>query len=179
MPAGWRPVMEKTFPVPAGTPNGLIHERRRRNRIARSFLVSGYGADANAGQAKAWLIRTGAPLIFTSLHTLEVRNAFELGVFRGHFTATEARAAAKDLAEDLRGFRLVETSLNWSAAFRLAARLSEQHSATVGSRSLQHCACRRGETSACEGVRFVRWTAADARGCGGFDRRILNRLTVC
>ena len=74
-------------------------------------------------------------MIFTSLHTLEVRNAFELGVFRGHFTATEARAAAKDLAEDLLGFRLLETSVNGSAAFRLAARLSEQHSATVGSRS--------------------------------------------
>lgn len=75
-------------------------------------------------------------MIFTALHPLEVRNAFELGVFRGHFTAIEARAAAKDLAEDLRGFRLVETSVNGSGAFRLAARLSEQHSATVGSRSL-------------------------------------------
>jgi hypothetical protein len=25
MPAGWRPVMEKNFALPAGTPNGLIH----------------------------------------------------------------------------------------------------------------------------------------------------------
>ena len=33
MDAGWRPVMEKTFALPAGTPNGLIHESRRRNRI--------------------------------------------------------------------------------------------------------------------------------------------------
>ena len=72
---------------------------------------------------------------FTSLHTLEVRNAFELGVFRGHFTATEARAAAKNLAEDLRGFRLVATGVNGAAAFRLAARLREPHSSTVGSRS--------------------------------------------
>ncbi len=69
-------------------------------------------------------------MIFTSLHTLEVRNAFELGVFRGHFTAIEARAAAKNLAEDLRGFRLVETSVNGSAA------LSEQHSERTGTRSL-------------------------------------------
>ena len=75
-------------------------------------------------------------MIFTSLHTLEVRNAFELGVFRGHFTAIEARAAAKNLAEDLRGFRLVETSVNGSAAFRLAAALSEQHSERTGTRSL-------------------------------------------
>ena len=26
--------MEKNFELPAGTPNGLIHESRRRNRIA-------------------------------------------------------------------------------------------------------------------------------------------------
>jgi predicted nucleic acid-binding protein len=101
-----------------------------------SFLVSCYVADANAAQARAYLARTGAPLIFTSLHELEVRNAFELGVFRGHFTAIEARAATKNLADDLRAARLVATSVNWSAAFRLAARYSKQHSATAGTRSL-------------------------------------------
>ena len=99
-------------------------------------MVSCYVADANAAQAKVYLARTGAPLIFTSLHELEVRNAFELGVFRGHFTAVEARAAAKNLADDLRAARLVEMSVNWSAAFRLAARYSKQHSAKAGTRSL-------------------------------------------
>jgi predicted nucleic acid-binding protein len=110
-----------------------------------SFLVSCYVADANAAQARDYLSRTGAPLIFTSLHELEVGNAFELGVFRGHFTTTEARAAAKNLAGDLRAARLVKTNLNWPAAFRLAARLSEQHSATVGTRSLDilHIAAAR------------------------------------
>lgn len=101
-----------------------------------SFLVSCYVADANAAQARAYLTRTGTPLIFTSLHALEVRNAFELGVFRGLFAAPEARAAAKNLADDLRSARLVATSVNWPAAFRLAARFSEQHSATTGNRSL-------------------------------------------
>jgi len=101
-----------------------------------SFLVSCYVADANAAQAKGYLARTGAPLIFTSLHELEVRNAFELGVFRGHFTAAEARAAAKNLSDDLRAARLVKTNVNWSAAFRLAARYSKKHSATAGTRSL-------------------------------------------
>lgn len=65
-----------------------------------------------------------------------MRNAFELGVFRGHFTATEARAAANNLALDLRAARLVRTNLNWPAALRLAVRLSEAHSATAGTRSL-------------------------------------------
>ena len=57
-------------------------------------------------------------------------------MFRGHFSVTEARAAAKNLADDLHATRLVKTNLNWPAAFRLAVRLSEQHSATAGTRSL-------------------------------------------
>ena len=101
-----------------------------------SFLVSCYIADANAAQARDYLSRTGAPLIFTLLHALEVRNAFELGVFRGLFTPTEARAAAKNLQDDLRSSRLVETRVNWAAAFRFATRFGEQHSAETGTRSL-------------------------------------------
>ena len=101
-----------------------------------SFLVSCYVADTNAPQARAYLVRTNAPLIFTALHALEIRNAFELGVFRGLFTPVEVRLAAKNLADDVRLARLVETSVNWSAAFRLAARFSEQHSAMMGTRSL-------------------------------------------
>jgi hypothetical protein len=64
------------------------------NRYAdSSFLVSCYVTDANTPQAKAWLLRTGGPLVFTALHSLEVRNAFELGVFRGLFAAANAAAA--------------------------------------------------------------------------------------
>lgn len=50
-----------------------------------SFLVSCYVMDANTSQAKGYLLRTGVPLVFTALHALEVRNAFQLGVFRGLF----------------------------------------------------------------------------------------------
>ena len=48
-----------------------------------SFLVSCYIPDAHTPQATAYLLRTGAPLTFTALHSLEVGNAFKLGVFRG------------------------------------------------------------------------------------------------
>jgi len=41
-----------------------------------------------------------------------------------------------NLKADLRSGRLQRTSLNWPAAFRLAARFSGQHSAKVGTRSL-------------------------------------------
>ena len=61
-----------------------------------SFLVSCYVTDANTPQAKAWLLRTGGPLVFTAFHALE-RNAFKLGVFRGLFAAANATAAWANL----------------------------------------------------------------------------------
>jgi len=101
-----------------------------------SFLASCYVADANTAKAKAWLSRTGTPLIFTALHALEVRNAFKLGVFRGLFSAADAAATWVNLEKDLRSGRLIRTAVNWPVAFRIAARLSEQHSAVTGTRSL-------------------------------------------
>jgi predicted nucleic acid-binding protein len=101
-----------------------------------SFLVSCYVVDANTAQAKAWLSRTGAPLAFTALHGLEVRNAFKLGVFRGLCSASDAAAAMANLEKDLRSGRLRQPKVNGPAALRMAARLSERHSAVTGTRSL-------------------------------------------
>jgi len=120
-----------------------------------SFLVSCYVADANTALAKAYLARTGAPLLFTPLHALEVRNAFELGVFRGLFSKAEARAAGKNLAADMRAGRLENIVVKWPAVFRLAANLSELHSSTAGTRSLDilHVAAAK-LTAATEFVSF-------------------------
>ncbi len=101
-----------------------------------SFLVSCYIRDANTRAAKACLNRIQAPLAFTALHALEVRNAFKLGVFRGLLTSGDAASAWSNLDADLRGGRLVKTTVKWPVAFRVAAHLSESHSATVGTRSL-------------------------------------------
>jgi hypothetical protein len=76
------------------------------------------------------------PLAWTSLHALEVRNAFELGVFRGLLTASDVKAAWANLEKDLRRSRLMRTTIKWPATFHRAARLSENHSATTGTRSL-------------------------------------------
>jgi predicted nucleic acid-binding protein len=101
-----------------------------------SFLVSCYIRDANTHGAKACLNRIQAPLPFTALHALEVRNAFKLGVFRGLFTAKDAAAAWSNLEADLRSGRLVRTTVKWPVALRVAGHLSERHTSTVGTRSL-------------------------------------------
>ena len=101
-----------------------------------SFLVSCYLLDANTARAKSYLGSLGAPLVFSALQALEVRNAFELGVFRGLFPAADAAAARVNLEQDLRSGRLVKTSVNWPLAFRVASSLSKRHSATTGTRSM-------------------------------------------
>jgi predicted nucleic acid-binding protein len=101
-----------------------------------SFLASCYVTDANTPQAKGYLFRTGTPLVFTALHALEVRNAFKLGVFRGLFAAADAGAAWKNLETDVRSGRLVKRPVKWPLVLRIAARYSELHSATIGTRSL-------------------------------------------
>ena len=101
-----------------------------------SFLVSCYLVDANTKEAKAYLSVNNVPLAFTTLHELEVRNALQLGVFRGMLKPDEAKAASANVDADLRAGRLVKTSIRWPAVFRLAARLSERHAAVTGTRSL-------------------------------------------
>jgi predicted nucleic acid-binding protein len=109
-----------------------------------SFLVSCYLMDANTTKAKDWLLRTNVPLPFTDLHALEVSNAQRLGVFRRFISQSEADAAITDIENDLTSALLVKRPVDWRAAFRMAARLSENHSATSGSRSLDiHAANRR------------------------------------
>ena len=77
-----------------------------------------------------------ATLPFTALHELEVRNALRLGVFRQVITDEQAKAAAAAIDADLRIGRLVRTAIKWPAAFRATLRLSEQHAAKTGTRSL-------------------------------------------
>lgn len=83
-----------------------------------------------------YLVDTGAALVFTPLHVLEVRNAFNLGIFRKLLATAEAAAAWRNVEKDLRSGRLVRVPVKWPSVLRLGARLSEQHSSVHGTRSL-------------------------------------------
>src|ERR1019366_3116716 len=110
-----------------------------------SFLVSCYLPDANTSKAKGYLRSVGAPLVLNALQALEVGNAFELGVFRGLFSATDVASARANMAQDLRSGRLVKTAVNWPLVFRVASALSRRHSASAGTRSMDilHVAAAR------------------------------------
>lgn len=123
-----------------------------------SFLVSCYVLDTNTSLAKAYLSGMSAPLTWTSLHALEVRNAFELGIFRGLLTTVDVTAAWANLDGDLKSARLVRAIVRWPAVFRRAARLSELHSATTGTRSLDIL-----HIAAAKSVRAVEFISFDSR----------------
>jgi predicted nucleic acid-binding protein len=101
-----------------------------------SFLVSCYITDGNTSTSKAYLLSIGMPLVFTALQSLEVRNAFKLGIFRGLLSMANATAARTNLEQDLHRGLLVKRAVNWPLVFRIAAHLSERHSALTGTRSL-------------------------------------------
>jgi predicted nucleic acid-binding protein len=107
-----------------------------RHYADSSFLVSCYIRDANTAAARTYLTRAAAPLALTALHALEVRNAFQLGIFRKLLTVTEAAEAWTNLQADLRAGRLLRANVKWPPVFRFASHLSEKHSATDGTRSL-------------------------------------------
>ena len=100
-----------------------------------SFLVSAYLADANSLRAKAYLSSVTEPLPFTTLHRLEMRNAFHLAVFQRRVEPDNSAAAIDDVENDIRRGQLRPTAVVWNEVFEQATLLS-MHSLTLGCRSL-------------------------------------------
>lgn len=119
-----------------------------------SFIVQLLLRDFATGEAKDCYRALGTPpLIYLSLHALEVTNALRLRIFA---TATaESRVRAATRRETLAGQRrlkhmlrighLLPTASDMDDAFVEAASLSELHTETTGARSLDtlHVAAAR------------------------------------
>ena len=82
------------------------------------------------------------PIFFTPLHELEMTNALQLKVFSKSATTAQVAAARALVAADLRSGILVSTDGQWKDAFAEAVKLANQHSGSIGCRSLDvlHCA---------------------------------------
>lgn len=101
-----------------------------------SLLISYYINDSNSARAQAVIHATTAPLPFSGLHRLEMRNALALGVFRRILAGTQASAAWSDVDRDLRSGRLAPQAVNWTPVYRSAAQWAAVHCPTIGCRSL-------------------------------------------
>jgi predicted nucleic acid-binding protein len=84
----------------------------------------------------------GKPICYTRLHELEFTNALRLKLFAKNADVAQVSAAAQLVAADLTSGVLASPAADWDNVFNEAVALSTQHSASLGTRSLDilHCA---------------------------------------
>jgi hypothetical protein len=95
--------------------------------------------------AKVIALIQGKPVCHTPLHDLEFVNALQLKVFFKTATAAQTTAARSLVEADLKARVLVSAGGEWKDIFQEAMRLAEQHTGTIGCRSLDvlHCAAAK------------------------------------
>jgi predicted nucleic acid-binding protein len=103
-------------------------------------FVKLYYPEADSAQVIAHI--QGRPLGYTPLHELEFANALQLKIFFHHATPSQVTAAQALVKADLKSGMLMAAGGDWPSILREAVQLAEQHTGTVGCRSLDilHCA---------------------------------------
>ena len=95
--------------------------------------------------AKVIALIQGKPVCHTPLHALAFVNALQLKVFFKTAATTQVTAARGLVETDLKSGVLVSASGEWKHVFSEAVKLAEQHTGTIGCRSLDvlHCAAAK------------------------------------
>ncbi len=117
-----------------------------------SVLVAIYVTE-RFSQAARRAVRAVPQLPFTTLHELEVGNAFELLVGRGLISKAESRVIYLHLQDDLRNERLVRVTVDLERVFGEARELSRAHNAKLLARSLDLLHVAAAHVTTC--TRFV------------------------
>ena len=95
-----------------------------------------YKAETTSPAAAAMMARLQAPVWISQLGELEVRNTFQLAVFRGEIDTASALHKKQLFAEDLaKGIFLIH-AIPATHLYPKAIELAERHSATLGTRNL-------------------------------------------
>ena len=100
------------------------------------LLVKLYCPEPDVEMAHQLVSRLNSQIPFTDIHSLEIRNAFRLKLFRGELELSEVRTALRVLDEDLAAGRLTKPEVDFHKVFVRSETLSAGHSAETGARSL-------------------------------------------
>ena len=100
-----------------------------------SFLVSLYVPDANSSAAAASVRLLRSPLVLTPLGEFEFANSLALRVFRKELTAAQAASVLAHFRQDITA-GILQLGPFPLAVFERATRLSQKHSARLGTRTL-------------------------------------------
>lgn len=101
-----------------------------------SFLFSLYATDVNSIRADAWRKANFAPLPFTALHRLELRNALSLALFQKRLILTEVQAVWQEVENDCAAGLLVVRDSQWQRLLVDAEFSAMNHTPVVGCRTL-------------------------------------------
>jgi predicted nucleic acid-binding protein len=101
-----------------------------------SYLFSLYATDANSIRADAWRQANPAPLPFTALHRLELRNALSLALFQQRLNLAEIQAAWQEVENDCAAGLLVGRGGLWHRVLVDAETYALNHTPVVGCRTL-------------------------------------------
>ena len=101
-----------------------------------SFFFSLYATDSNSPRADAWRHANPLALPFTAFHRVELRNALSLAAFQKRLTPQEIQAVWQEVENDLAAGSLVSRVGLWHRILREAESLAENHTPSVGCRSL-------------------------------------------
>ncbi|MBI4374311.1 MAG: type II toxin-antitoxin system VapC family toxin [Deltaproteobacteria bacterium] len=100
-----------------------------------SALVKLYYPEPESEDLSRWILEKKSPLIFTSLHELELRNALSLKVYRRELTRRRSKAIERIIRSDLKDGVLWRPPVAWGEVFSNGFKLLK-HAGKIGSRSL-------------------------------------------
>lgn len=101
-----------------------------------SALLKLYTPERETARLSRWLQDQGLPLVFTSLHELELFNSLELKLFRKEISRSDVEKSSKDIRGDVGRGVYFRPPISWNEVFTVSVGLSHSHTATEGYRSL-------------------------------------------
>lgn len=104
--------------------------------VDTGILTKWYLPEADSLKALALRDRFSPPAILTSLHRLELANAWQLKIFRKELTEDAVALARQDLVTDIRGGLWHAPIEPMAEIYSRAESLAENHSARLGTRSM-------------------------------------------
>ena len=114
-----------------------------------SVLAKLYYPEEGSEEISRWVHRRKNPILFSSLHELELKNAFALKTFRKEITENQRKRIEEAINTDLEKQVLNRIHPDWGDVFSTAIALSGRHSSRFGARSLDILHIATAQTWGC------------------------------
>jgi predicted nucleic acid-binding protein len=101
-----------------------------------SFIVALYLNEPDSTRADATCSSVAPPLLLTDWHRVEIANAFQRAVKTARITAAQAKQLWQEFNADIEVGRFEIIHADHSAILERTLTLTEKHTATLGTRSL-------------------------------------------